>query len=352
MASKVCLAVGIEEYGGIENLKILKLNLPPLKPKDLLVRIQAIALNPVDAIKRKYPFLAQAPSPENPQILGWDASGVVEEVGTETKFYKKGDEVFFAGDGSRPGCNAQFMVIDERIVGFKPKNLNWAESAALPLTSLTVWEALEENMKISLNKEQNKHKIILFMGGAGGIGSIGIQLAKVVFGLKVVASASRKESAEYCKKMGADYVINHKNNLKTELDAFGIHGIDYILHGAVLTDALFTQFVEISNPNGVICGINIGAGEKFDVMKGFMKRINLTVECMFSRPYLNYDLEKHKQILDNVSKLLEEKKIFTTLTKVENFNLESVKTSHIELEKGTNIGKTVLEKIQEYFKSL
>ena len=274
MVSKVCPAIGIEEYGPVTNLKLVKLSLPVLSQRDLLIRIQAIAFNPIDHIKRQYPICVhQDPSPSNPHVLGWDASGIVEEVGSEVKLYKKGDEVFFAGDPSRPGCNAQFMVIDERIVGVKPKSLNWAEAAGLPLTALTVWEAIEEQMHISLDKEKNKQKTILFVAGAGGVGSIGIQLAKTVFGLKVVATASRKDTVDFCKKMGADYVINHKNNLKQELENVGLKGVDY-------------------------------------------------------------------------------KKIVNTVTKVEPFSLENVKAGQNDCEKGTNIGKTALDKVQEYFSSL
>ena len=351
MVSKASSAIGIEQFGGVENLKFLQFQLPPLGPRDILIRIQAIALNPIDAIKRKFPLLApHNPSIENPHVLGWDGSGIVEEIGFEASFYKKGDEVIFAGDATKHGCYAALMVIDERIVGIKPKTLNWAESAAVPLTSLTVWEALEENMHISLNKENNKDKIILFVGGAGGVGSIGIQLAKIVFGLKVVASASRPETVDWCKKMGADYVINHKNNLKSELDVAGVKGVDYILNCTALTDALIGQFAEIINPLGIICGIIAGPGEKFDMGNMiFAKRVSVTMELMFSRTLLKYDLEKQKKILDNVSKLLDEKKIVTTLTKVESFSLEKVKEGHVEIEKGTNIGKTVLDKVQEYF---
>ena len=348
MVSKVISAIGIEEFGGVENLKLLKISLPPLGPRDILVKIQAIALNPIDYIKRKYPLFSANPSVQNPQVLGWDASGIVEEVGSEVVFYKIGDEVIFAGDASKFGCNAPLMIIDERIVGNKPKTLNWAEAAAVPLTSLTVWESLEENMKIGFDKEVNKNKTILFVAGAGGVGSIGIQLAKVVFGLKVVATASRVESADFCKKMGADFIINHKNNLKSELESVGVKGVDYVLVGTGLSQALFDQLAEIINPMGVIVGINL-AGDKFDMFKVFAKRVSLSLEVMFSRALYKYDMEKQKQILDNVSKLLDEKKIVTTLTKTENFSLEKVKEGHIEMEKGTNIGKTVLVKVPEYF---
>ena len=348
MVSKASSAIGIEQFGGVENLKLLQFQLSSLGPRDLLIRIQAIAINPIDAIKRKFPFLASHhPSIENAHVLGWDGSGIVEEIGSEASFYKKGDEVIFAGDATKHGCYAALMVIDERIVGVKPKTLNWAESAAVPLTSLT---ALEENMHISLNKENNKGKTILFVGGAGGVGSIGIQLAKVVFGLKVVASASKPETMEWCKKMGADYVINHKNNLKSEIDVAGVKGVDYILNCTVLTDALVGQFAEIINPLGIICGIIAGPGEKFEMGNMiFAKRISITMELMFSRALLKYDLEKQKNILDNVSKLLDEKKIVTTLKKVKSFSLENVKEAHVEIEKGTNIGKTALDKVQEYF---
>ena len=352
MVSKVCPAIGIEAYGPVTNLKLVQLPLPALSQRDLLIRIQAIAFNPIDYLKRQYPICVhQDPSPSNPHVLGWDASGIVEEVGSEVKFYNKGDEVFFAGDASRPGCNAQFMVIDERIVGVKPKSLNWAEAAGLPLTALTVWEAIEEHMHVGFDKEKNKEKIILFVAGAGGVGSIGIQLAKMVFGLKVVATASRKDTVEFCKKMGADYVINHKNNLKQELEGIGLKGVDYVLNATKMTDVQLGELGEIVFPRGVIVAINFAAGEKFDLAKLFIKRINIAIELMFSRPLLKFDLEKQKEILDNVSKLIDEKKLVCTVTKIQPFNLENVKAGHSDCEKGTNIGKTALDNVQEYFNS-
>lgn len=351
MVSKITQAVGIEAYGGVENLKLLKCPLPELRPHDLLVRIQAFAMNPLDSLKRNVPIFAiKPPSPENPMILGWDAAGVVEETGSEVTLYKKGDEVFFSGDPTRPGCNAQLMVVDERVVGCKPKTLSWAEAAAIPLTGLTAWEALEENMSISLNKEQNKDKTILFIAGAGGVGSIGIQLAKVVFGLKVVATASRQESVDFCKKMGADYVINHQKNLGDELKNIGLQGVDYILCGTPLKEALYDQLTNIINPLGVIVGVSLPAPvEKIDLSKIFPRRAKVSMQMMPSRILFNYNVQKHKEILDSMSKLLDEKKLFTTLTKVQDFSLEKLREEHISLEKSTNIGKSVMVKVQEFF---
>lgn len=351
MVSRSFPAIGIEALGPTDNLKLITHVLPSLRPHDLLIRIQAVALNPIDSIKRNIILFGPAPTPENPLILGWDASGIVEEVGSEVSLYKKGDEVFFAGDASRPGCNAQFMAIDERIVGIKPKTLSWGEAAAVPLTGITVWESIEESMGVSLsNKESNKNKVILFIAGAGGIGSIGIQLAKIVFGLTVVATASRKESIEYCKKMGADYVINHKNNLKSELENVGLKGVDYILCGAFFNEAVYEQCAEILNTLGNI--VVITPSEKIDVFKLFVKRGRISGETMFSRPLVGSDLEKQKKILDTISKMLDEKQIVSTLQKLDKFSLDNLKEEHKNLEKGTNIGKTVLDGVQEYFANL
>ncbi|MEM8828412.1 MAG: zinc-binding alcohol dehydrogenase family protein, partial [Cyanobacteria bacterium P01_G01_bin.19] len=193
-------AVGLKQYLPIENenslldIEILK---PTAKGKDLLVEVKAISVNPVD-------YKVRAPKDKvesEPKILGWDAAGVVVEVGAEVTEFQPGDEVYYAGDITRPGSNSEFQLIDERIVGRKPKNLDFARAAAFPLTSITAWEALFERLNIDRHGA-DAGKSILIVNGAGGVGSIAIQLAKLAQ-LKVIATASRDETTAWCQKMGA-----------------------------------------------------------------------------------------------------------------------------------------------------
>lgn len=191
---------------------------------ELLVKIKAIAVNPVDFKIRQN--AAKDTVLEQPKIIGWDAAGVVEAVGENVTLFKVGDEVYYAGDITKSGCNAEFQVIDERIVGKKPKSLNEEAAAAIPLTALTAWEILFDRIRISAEKD--KGKTLLIIGGAGGVGSIAIQLAKKIANLKVIATASRPQTIEWCKQMGADVVVNHKN-LLDEVRNAGFQFVDFIV---------------------------------------------------------------------------------------------------------------------------
>ncbi|WP_144874276.1 zinc-binding alcohol dehydrogenase family protein, partial [Hyella patelloides] len=168
---------------------------PQPTDRDLLVRIKAVAVNPVDYKVRS----SIKEQPTTPKILGWDGSGIVEQVGADTSLFKVGDEVYYAGSITRPGTNSEYQLVDERIVGKKPRNLSFVEAAALPLTTITAWEALFERLAITAHQKST----ILIINGAGGVGSIAIQLAKQVAGLQVIATASRKETIAWCQKMGA-----------------------------------------------------------------------------------------------------------------------------------------------------
>ncbi|MCL4162878.1 UNVERIFIED_CONTAM: hypothetical protein GTU68_025860, partial [Idotea baltica] len=192
---------------------------------DLLVKISAISVNPVDFKIRGN--AAKDTILDTPKIIGWDAVGIVEAVGDKTSRFNVGDEVYYAGDITRSGSNAEYQLIDERIVGRKPKNLTESEAAAIPLTGLTAYEALFDRIRV--NPETDKGKTVLILAGAGGVGSIAIQLAKKLGNLTVIATASREDSAQWCKDMGADYVINHYNDIKEELAKIGHPEVNYIL---------------------------------------------------------------------------------------------------------------------------
>ena len=197
---------------------------PSASGYDLLIKIAAISVNPVDFKIRQN--AAKDTVLDTPKIIGWDAVGTVEAVGDKTSRFKVGDQVYYAGDLTRSGSNAEYQLVDERIVGKKPKKLSNADAAAIPLTGLTAWESLFDRIKI--NPDTDRGKSVLILAGAGGVGSIAIQIAKKIAGLTVIAMASRSETQDWCKKLGADFVVNHYH-LKDELNKIGHGEVDYIL---------------------------------------------------------------------------------------------------------------------------
>lgn len=204
-----------------------ELPIPEPGPQDLLVRVIAIGMNPVDTKVRQ--------REENDKVLGWDAYGVVENIGEEVHGFKAGDTVFYAGDITRPGCNSEYHLIDQRIAAVAPKKLSSEDAVAMPLTSITAWEGLFERLGFVPEPEANSGKSILIIGGAGGVGSVAIQLARWA-GLKVFATASRPETVEWCKKLGAEGILNHRNNLFEELKATGTESVDAIFVPLSLKD--------------------------------------------------------------------------------------------------------------------
>jgi len=275
---------------------------------DLLVNIEAIAVNPVDTKVK-----ARLTSPlENPKILGWDAMGTVEAVGDEVTLFKPGEKVFYAGDITRPGCFASHQLVDERIVGRAPTSLSPTEIAVMPLTSITAWEALFSRLKIIA--EQDVGKNILIIGGAGGVGSIAIQLAKVVARLNVVTTASRPESEQWCKQLGADHIINHRSDLIGQYRNLGIADPDYILC-LNNTDQHFLAMAELIAPQGMICSI-VETTEKHDLDSMKSKSAGFVWEFMFTRPmFTTQDMIAQHHLLNTISQLLDEGKLKSTLTK-------------------------------------
>lgn len=202
---------------------------------DILVKIKAVSTNPVDC-KKLSNFSNPSVKLDAPLVVGWDAAGIVEQVGNQSSKFKVGDEVYFAGSLIRAGCFAEYVLVDERIAALKPSTLSWTQAAALPLTSLTAYELFFRSMHIPLREQQTqKPQTILLVGGAGGVGSIGIQLAKLVFGLTVIATASRPDSSEWCKRMGADHVITHYKPMAPQIKDITGGFVDYVATFADLT---------------------------------------------------------------------------------------------------------------------
>jgi len=315
---------------------------PKPSARDLLVKVKAISVNPVDYKVRASLLERQS----TPRILGWDAAGIVQEVGSEVSLFKPGDEVYYAGSITRPGCNSEFHLVDERIVSQKPANLSFESAAALPLTAITAWEALFERLGIEPRKtSSNQASKILVIGGAGGVGSIAIQLAKQVAGLQVIATASRQQSIDWCMKMKADYCINHHNKFTTELEKIGISQVDYILC-LNNTDGHWQNMADAIKPQGKICSI-VETDHPLDMNLIKNKSVTFVWELMFTKSiYETKDMQSQHELLNKVAQLIEQGVLQSTMT--ENFgslNITNLAKAHARLESGEMIGKLVLSGI-------
>lgn len=319
-------------YNGSEFIEFEKtLNNPT--GQDLLVEIKAISVNPIDT-KVKHTIIKDG----TVKILGYDASGIVSAVGEQVSLFKIGDEVFYAGDVSRDGSNAAYQLVDERIVGHKPKSLNFEQAAALPLTSITAWESLFDRLKIS---KQDKSEIILLIGAAGGVGSMAIQFAKQIIGMKVVATASRDESKSWCKQMGADVVLDHQHLAKQFKDN-SLDAPKYILCMGV-PDDYFEQMIELIAPQGSICLLaNTQQAYNLNLLKP--KSITLVWEMMFTRSmFQTNDMIMQHELLNKVALMVEKGDIKHTLTQHLNpINVDSITRAHQVIEKNRMQGKLVV----------
>ncbi|RAS72494.1 zinc-binding alcohol dehydrogenase family protein [Priestia endophytica] len=299
---------------------------------DLLIRVQAVSVNPVD-IKVRAP---KDKEEEKPKILGFDASGIVEEVGEECSLFKKGDKVYYAGSIDRQGTNSEYHLVDERIVGRKPENLSFAEAAAMPLTTLTAWEGLFQRLHVQEGES------ILIINGGGGVGSIAIQLAKQA-GLTVIATSSRIETSEWCKGLGADFIINHYESMEEQLKEHGMESVDNIfcLHS---TDKHWEEMSKVIRPQGKICSI-VENEEPIDLKLLQDKSISFFWEFMFTRPlYETDDMVEQHHILNKVGEELEKENLQHTLQEtISPINAENMRKAHGKVEKGKMIGKIVVE---------
>jgi len=311
---------------------------PQPSGRDILVKINAISVNPVDYKIRQNS--AKDTILESPKVIGWDATGTVEAVGEAVTFFKPGDAVYYAGDLTRSGSNAEYQLIDERIVGLKPSKLSNAEAAAIPLTALTAWESLYDRIRIS--EQKDKGKSILIIGGAGGVGSIAIQLAKKISGLKVITTASRTETKEWCLAMGADLVVDH-NNLTEEIRTAGYQEVDFILDFVDL-NGYWDTIVELIKPQGHIVSIT-GSATPIALNKLKNKSVTFSWELMYTRSmYQTDDMEEQHHILNKLAELFDNGTLKTTLnTTLRGFTTENLKEAHRLLESGKTIGKVVIE---------
>ena len=334
-------AVGLYRYLPIDDPEsLLDLEVPAPAPtaRDLLVAVKAIAVNPVD-------YKTRAPKADvetAPRILGWDVAGVVTAVGPEASLFAPGDAVYYAGSRTRPGGNSELHLVDERIVGRKPRNVSFAQAAALPLTTLTAWEALFDRMAIS-KSGGHAGRSVLIIGGAGGVGSIAIQLARTLARLTVVATASRPESAAWVRKLGAHEVIDHSRDLGAQLTSLGRPTVDYILC-LNSTDHHFPAFAPIIAPQGKICAI-VNTQRPVDLSPLMQKSVTFAWELMFTRPvFQTADMMAQHDCLDEAAALVEAGTLETTATThLGAITAANLRRAHALLEGGHVVGKIVLE---------
>jgi len=308
---------------------------PTAQGRDLLVSVKAVSINPVDTKIRRSKDTVEDP----PRVLGWDASGVVEAVGPDVTLFSPGDAVYYAGDITRPGSNAEFQLVDERIVGFKPKSLDFAEAAALPLTTITAYESFFDRLGIDRDGA-DQGKSILIIGAGGGVGSIGIQLAKAA-GLVVIATASRPETASWVRELGADHVVNHRESMVEQVRGHGMQHVDYI---AVFNDmSHWETAVELIRPQGGIVSIdNTNVEMPMAGMK--TKTASLHWEFMFTRAMFETpDMIEQHRLLNYVAGEIDAGRIRTTLSEVMSpINAENIRAAHALIETGKAKGKIVV----------
>lgn len=317
---------------------LLDLDLPepgPPRGHDLLVEVRAVSVNPVDAKVRK----RTDPAGE-PKVLGYDASGVVRAVGPDARLFRPGQEVYYAGDVSRPGTNAALHLVDERIAGPKPRTLSHAEAAALPLTAITAWEALFDRLRVARDTRPTG-EAVLITGGAGGVGSIAIQLARRLTGMRVVATASRPETRAWCEELGAHDVLDHSRDLAPQAKALGVPVTK--VFSVTASDRHWDAICDLLAPFGAVCLID--DPEPVDVRKLKWKCGSLHWELMFARPlHKAADLEEQHRLLAEVSRMVDAGELRTTVGEhLGPINAANLRRAHAVVEAGTARGKIVLE---------
>jgi NADPH2:quinone reductase len=332
-------AVGYQESLPIDAAAALvDVDLPKPEPKgrDLLVQVQAISVNPVDTKVRR----RAKPEPGNWKVLGYDAAGTVVATGPDATLFKPGDAVFYAGDITRPGTDAEFHLVDERIVGHKPASLDWAKAAALPLTAITAWETLFD--RLDVRTPVPGASSILIIGGAGGVSSIAIQLARQLTGLTVIATASRPETRSWVQELGAHHVVDHAKPLAEQVAALGIPAPGFVF-STTNTDKHLAEVLKLIAPQGRFALIDDPATLDVVAFKG--KCVSVHWELMFTRSMFHTaDMEEQGKLLNEVAKLIDAGTLRTTLG--ENFgpiNAANLKRAHALIESGRARGKVVLE---------
>lgn len=324
-------AIGYDQTGPASVLTMRDVQRPRPGPRDLLVAVKGVSVNPVDV------KLRAARAPGDFDILGFDAAGVVVETGAAVTGYRVGDQVFYAGDVTRAGTNAEFHAVDERIVGRKPASLGFAEAAGMPLTSITAWEMLFDSFR--LTEGGGAGQSLLVIGGAGGVGSILIQLAKRLTGLTVIATASRPETQDWVRRMGADHVIDHRGDMVAQLRDLELTP-EYVA-GLTATDQHWPAIVELIAPRGHIALID--DPQALDITPAKPKALTISWEFMFTRAMFGVDMEAQRDLLNRVSAMLDAGALVSTVTeRADELTVQSLTEAHERQESGRVIGKQVL----------
>ncbi|HET6432943.1 zinc-binding alcohol dehydrogenase family protein [Dyella sp.] len=303
--------------------------------RDLLVRVHAVSVNPVDTKIRQ-----NADPAGSDKVLGWDAAGTVVAAGPEASLFKPGDEVFYAGAIDRPGSNAQLQRVDERIVGRKPACLDFAQAAALPLTSITAWELLFDRLAVARGVQ---HGTLLVVGAAGGVGSMAVQLARKLTGLTVIGTASRPQTQAWVRELGAHHVVDHRHDLVAAVRAVAPDGIDYVM-SLTHTEQHYDALVELLNPQGRL-GLIDDPATPLDIRAMKRKSISLHWEFMYTRSLFHtHDMLAQHRILDEVADLVDAGALrHTQREHLGPINAANLRRAHAQLESGSTIGKLVLE---------
>ena len=320
-----------------EALLDLELPEPTLREHDLLVSIKAVSVNPVDTKVRA----GRPAAGGQPQVLGWDATGVVETVGSKVTRFKRGDRVWYAGDLNRPGSNAERQTVDERIVGTMPASIDFAAAAALPLTAITAWELLFDRLRVQ-DADPTANNRILIIGAGGGVGSILVQLACKLTGLTVIATASRQETREWVMEMGAHHTIDHSKPWKEQLKELGFDDVTHVV-SLNHTGTYVAQIVDVLRPEGQMALID--DPKVLDIAPFKSKSVSVHWEFMFTRSLFNTSTQSRQHdVLNRVATLMDNGTIRSTMTqRVEGIRADNLKAVHAQIESGRTRGKIVIE---------
>jgi NADPH:quinone reductase len=333
-------AIGFQKAGPLDrpdSLIVLNRPDPKASGRDLLVEVKAVSVNPVD-VKVRAGVVLQS---EGERVIGWDASGTVRAAGPDVTLFRVGDAVAYSGTIGRPGTNSELHLIDERLVGRKPANLDWAEAAALPLTGVTAWEMLFDRLDIRRPVE-GAANAVLIVGGAGGVGSIAIQLARQLTDLVVIATASRPETRAWAEQMGAHHVIDHAKPLQPQIEALEL-GPPAFVFSATHSDRHRMAIAELIAPEGRF-GL-IDDPETFDIVPFKGKSVSVHWELMYTRSnHVALDMGRQGRIIGELADLVEAGRIRTTLTeRLSPISVANLKEAHARVESGTMRGKIALE---------
>ena len=333
-------AIGYRGPGGIDRddaLLDIDLPMPVATGRDLLVEVKAVSVNPVDTKIRK----TARPDGNDWKVLGWDAAGIVHAVGPEVSSFRPGDAVFYAGAIGRPGSNSEYQLVDERIVGAKPRTLDWAPAAALPLTAITAWEMLFDRLDVGRPVPGAAHAIVI-VGGAGGVGSMAIQLARALTGLTVIATASRPETASWVRELGAHHVVDHGRPLAAQVAALRL-GAPAFVFSTTQTDRHLPEIAEMLAPQGRF-GV-IDDPPTLDINPFKRKSVSVHWELMFTRSiYGTADMAEQGRLLNEVARLVDDGALRSTMTQNEGpITAVALKRVHALIESGRARGKIVLE---------